>query len=109
MLKAVIDHNAADHAAETHRHAYNAAFGDLSLSWHWDAAAYARLQVHGKDSVRAYVETEQSHLLRAYDADFLVNAIESAKARYYDSMARSQPRVSACAEWVGDPLSRLAA
>lgn len=109
MFKTVIDPTSADHAAEAHRHAYNAAFEELSLSWHWDAACYARLQIHGKDSVRRYLETEQSHLLRAYEADFLVNAIESAKARYYDSVARSQPRFSAYAGWAGDALTRLAA
>ncbi|MDP3413139.1 MAG: hypothetical protein Q8S16_08075, partial [Polaromonas sp.] len=38
--------------------------------------------------VRAYLETEQSHLLRAYEADFLVDAIETTQARCYASMAR---------------------
>ena len=31
--------------------------------------------------LRAYIEREQPHLLRVYDADFLVNAIESISAR----------------------------
>ena len=69
---------------EAHRHAYNAAFEELSLSWRWDAATYTHLQRHGRDLVRAYLQTEQAHLLRAYDADFLTNAIEAVKARCFD-------------------------
>ena len=58
-----------------------AAFEELGLTWHWDAGIWSRLPGRGREAVRAYVETEQAHLLRAYDADFLVEAVESAKAR----------------------------
>lgn len=108
MLNALLDHSAADQAAEAHRHAYNAAFEELGLSWYWDAATYARLQAHGRDGVRAYLESEQSHLLRAYEADFLVNAIETAKTRYYASMAHSGVRIP-CAGSIGGSPTRLAA
>jgi hypothetical protein len=84
MSQTPIDRRVANLAAEAHRNAYNAAFEELSLSWRWDASTYARLQFHGCDLVRAYLETEQTHLLRAYDADFLVNAIEAVKARCFD-------------------------
>ena len=66
---------------ETQRHAYNAAFDELGLPWHWDADTFARLLGHGSDGVRKYLETERPHLLRAYDAEFLVAAVEAAKAR----------------------------
>ena len=43
---------------------------DLSRAWH---------EVGGnRDDLRAWLEREQPHLLRAYDADFLVNAVEHA-------------------------------
>ena len=109
MLNALLDHPAADQAAEAHRHAYNAAFEELGLSWHWDAATYARLRAHGRDGVRAYLETEQSHLLRAYEADFLVDAIETAKARCYASMANSRARPAPYGAWAGASLTPLAA
>ena len=32
------------------------------------------------EGVRAWLERERPHLLRAYDADFLVNAIERSRA-----------------------------
>jgi hypothetical protein len=50
---------------------YALAFEELGLDWHWD----------GKEPVRAYIEREHPHLLRVYDADFLVNAIESICSR----------------------------
>ena len=72
---------------QAQRHAYNAAFDELGLTWHWDAATYDRLKVQGRDRVRGYLESEQPHLLRAYDADFLVDAVETAKARRYPGRA----------------------
>ncbi|MDP2035515.1 MAG: hypothetical protein Q8K29_19085 [Polaromonas sp.] len=88
MLNALLSQTAAGQAAEAHRHAYNAAFEELGLTWYWDAATYTRLQAHGRDGVRVYLESEQSHLLRAYEADFLVDAIETTQARCYANMAR---------------------
>jgi hypothetical protein len=79
----------ADPLAEAHRDAYNAAFEELGLNWHWDAATFARLPAHGREGVRQYLQNEHPHLLRAYGADFLADAIEAAKARYYAAMARS--------------------
>lgn len=71
-----------DAAIESQRHAYNAAFEELDLPWHWDAATYQRLTGQGSVcGVRRYLETERPHLLRAYDPDFLVAAVEAAKAR----------------------------
>ena len=109
MLNVLLHHTAADQATEALRHAYNAAFEELSLSWHWDGATYARLQAHGRDGVRAYLETEQSHLLRAYEADFLVDAIETAKVRFYTSMTDSRPRTVPSVNWADDSLTRLRA
>ena len=53
-------------SSEAHRHAYNTAFQELDLNWYWDAATFARLQPAGRAGVRAWVEHEQPHLLRAY-------------------------------------------
>jgi hypothetical protein len=70
---------------ELHRQAYNSAFDELGLAWHWDRATYAWLP-EGPGRVRAYVEREHPHLLRSYDAEFLVNAVESAKSRCHAVM-----------------------
>ncbi len=68
-------------SAEAVRQAYNAAFDELGLSWHWDPVTFARLPTESSERVRAYLQSEQPHLLRAYDADFLVEAIETARQR----------------------------
>ena len=68
---------------ELERDAYNAAFYELGLRWHWDCDTYEQLQRAGAlpaTRLRHYLETRQGHLLRAYDADFLVSAIEHTKA-----------------------------
>jgi hypothetical protein len=67
--------------AESQRHAYNSAFEELGLSWSWDEDTFARLPEDTRQALRAYIEREQPHLLRAYGADFLVDAIEAAKDR----------------------------
>jgi hypothetical protein len=104
MLKALLDNTAADRTDQA-RHAYNAAFEELGLSWHWDAATYARLQADGRDAVRNYLETEQSHLLRAYEADFLVEAIEAARARCHASMASNRAGMAPRANWSGSAMA----
>jgi hypothetical protein len=58
-------------------HHYTAALDELGLSWHWDPSTYGT----GPEGLRAYLHKEQPHLLRAYDADFLVDAVESTRAR----------------------------
>jgi hypothetical protein len=84
-------------AGEMHRHAYNAAFDDLGLAWHWDCETWRALNTAGveEQSLRRYVETQHPHLLRAYDADFLVGAIQNAKARHYSSRAGSGRHIHA--------------
>jgi hypothetical protein len=79
-----------DRSVEAHRQAYNAAFEELGLNWHWDPVTFACLPAPGRDGLRAYLHNEQAHLLRAYEADFLVNAIETAKARCHRVMLSSR-------------------
>ena len=50
---------------------YALAFEELGLDWQWN----------GQEPLRAYIEREHPHLLRMYDADFLVSAIENISTR----------------------------
>jgi hypothetical protein len=50
---------------------------ELDLSREWNLAACGAT----REGMRAWLEKERPHLLRAYDADFLVQAIESTRAR----------------------------
>ena len=74
--------------------AYNAAFYELGLRWHWDAATYQALQSRHEDGatrVRHYLETQQPHLLRAYDPEFLVEMIEQKKCAAHRAASRIRP------------------
>ncbi len=75
-----------------HRSAFNAAFGELSLKWHWDLETYRDLMSIAceKARIRTYVETRQPHLFDTYDPEFLIDAILAAKARWYSAMG--EPR-----------------
>lgn len=78
--------NATD-LADAQRHAYNAAFYELGLRWHWDSASYdCALCADGQRAhLRHYLQTEQAHLLKAYEAEFLIDAIQTAAARCLNS------------------------
>jgi hypothetical protein len=50
---------------------------ELDISREWDLAAYGAT----REGMRAWLEKERPHLLRAYDAEFLVNAVEASRGR----------------------------
>ncbi len=79
---------------DLHRNAYNAAFYELGLGWHWDARTFdGLLQLDcEKERVRSYMIAHQSHLLNVYDADFMAKAIETTKSRYLDHMSTASTR-----------------
>jgi hypothetical protein len=76
-------------ALEIERNAYNVAFCELGLDWYWDARTYAELRASSqhKCHVRSYLEAHRPHLLRAYDADFLVQAIETKRSQFSRALA----------------------
>ena len=86
---------------EIDRNAFNAAFYELGLRWHWDSETYDALAAHPceRSRVRAYLETEHSHLLRAYDADFLADAVLVAKQRSRKALAACPPRAAPRFGW----------
>ncbi len=90
-----------DAAAEAERSAFNAAFYELGLRWHWGSDAYRALAAVAceRSRLRSYMQTEQAHLLRAYDAEFLTNAILATKQRCRASMAHCAPRALPQFNW----------
>jgi len=84
-----------EHAAdrqELDRNAYNIAFRELDLCWQWDEQTYLQLQAicAETDRLRAYLQAQHEYLLKAYDADFLVDAIRITKERCYDDLLNSR-------------------
>lgn len=87
--------------ADAHRNAYNAAFHELGLRFHWDSALFQGGACADGDRacLRRYLETAQPHLLKAYDADFLVDAIEAVKQRRLAAMSEAGCRPAAFINW----------
>ena len=79
-------------AEDFHLRAYNGAFWDLGFKWQWDAGTYRELCRFGdeKERIRVYVERHHPHLLKAYDADFLVGLI-------HDNMVQRHAAIAAAA------------
>jgi hypothetical protein len=53
---------------------------------------YHQLAIIGgeRDSIRAYLETQQAELLQTCDTYFLIDAIQSAKARCHRALSDQQ-------------------
>ncbi|MGH8819924.1 MAG: hypothetical protein ACREWJ_01350 [Rhodoferax sp.] len=87
-INRTVDRDAAIDVAGVHRNAYNAAFSELGLRWYWDSEIYPEVlsEADERRCLRQYMVTHQPHLLTAYDADFLVDAIQAVKAKCYDRM-----------------------
>lgn len=93
-LKALIfdvDGTLADTERDGHRCAFNLAFAEHGLDWHWDADTYGRLLAvtGGKERIRHYLElTEPAFLTRA-DAEAQIRALHATKTRHYVGLAGS--------------------
>lgn len=76
--------------AEIELGAYNAAFYEIGLPWHWDDSTYERLagEPCERSRLRQYMENMHPHLLRAYDPDALADAILQAKQRVQRSLSQ---------------------
>jgi hypothetical protein len=87
---------------EMERDAYNAAFDELGFSWHWDSDTYDQLLRQGSNAeerISHYLETRQPHLLKAYEAAFLVAVIQQKKAEHRKRLAATRAVASGYFEW----------
>lgn len=78
-----VDGTLADTERDGHRPAFNLAFQELGLDWHWDATLYGQLLAvtGGKERIRHYI---QHHLPpHARPSGDLVAALHQAKTRHY--------------------------
>ncbi|MDB5774746.1 MAG: hypothetical protein JWP38_879 [Herbaspirillum sp.] len=88
-------------AVDIHRNAYNAAFYELGLKWYWDCANYQAVLCpeDERQQLRAYLETQHPHMLKAYDTNFLIDAIQTTKARCYSAMAADGRGLGVTVNW----------
>lgn len=88
MLEALIfdvDGTLADTERDGHRPAFNAAFADAGLDWHWDVERYGELLAvtGGKERIRHYVDRHHPELGQSPDLDARVPSLHAAKTAHY--------------------------
>lgn len=100
-----------DPEAERDRSAFNAAFHELGLRWQWDAATYDSLvgQPCERERLCRYLAREQAHLLRAYDAEFLIAAIEERKAKLGGRGAPARSATADSIDWAAFQAGEIGA
>lgn len=88
VLKALIfdvDGTLADTERDGHRAAFNRAFRDAGLDWHWDAALYGDLLAvtGGKERMRHYLALHRPALLGEPGIEATIAELHHAKTRHF--------------------------
>lgn len=98
MTNALQTKPGATDAVELDRHAFNLTFYGLGLRFHWDSDTYDDLCARATDAnarTLLYLSNAQAHLLKAYDPDFLVDAIVTRMQQVRSSVAGRAPNTIA--------------
>ena len=80
-----VDGTLADTERDGHRVAFNRAFADAGLDWHWDVDLYGKLLsvTGGKERIRFYLRTFNTTFETPPDLDALIVDLHAAKTRHY--------------------------
>ncbi len=83
-----VDGTLADTERDGHRPAFNKAFEELGLDWHWDVALYGKLLAvtGGKERIRYFVDQFLPASSRPAEIDDLVVSLHKAKTKHYTTM-----------------------
>lgn len=70
---------------EAHREAFNAAFAEAGLDWHWDQATYGELLsvTGGRERIRYFLDQYRPPLTPPADLDGWIAGLHQAKTRIY--------------------------
>ena len=84
-----VDGTLADTERDGHRPAFNQAFAEAGLDWHWDAALYGKLLAvtGGKERMKHYIDQYRPDYRKPADFDALVAELHQAKTRHYSALA----------------------
>lgn len=83
-----VDGTLADTERDGHRVAFNQAFTEAGLDWHWDVALYGELLAvtGGKERMRHYVEQYRPDYPKPAEFDALVTRLHAAKTCHYTAL-----------------------
>ncbi|MBI4988426.1 MAG: HAD family hydrolase [Rhodocyclales bacterium] len=86
-----VDGTLADTERDGHRPAFNAAFREAGLDWHWDEALYGELLAvtGGKERIAHFVALHRPDFARLPDVAERIAALHKAKTRHYTQLAAS--------------------
>lgn len=84
-----VDGTLADTERDGHRPAFNQAFSDAGLDWHWDVALYGKLLAvtGGKERMKHYIDHFRPDYRKPDNFDELVAELHKAKTRIYSALA----------------------
>ncbi|MBV2234898.1 MAG: HAD-IA family hydrolase [Sterolibacterium sp.] len=83
-----VDGTLANTERDGHRPAFNAAFAEVGLSWHWDEALYGKLLnvAGGRERLRHYAEHYDTATFQHPDCAALLDRIYAIKTRNYQRL-----------------------
>ncbi|MEQ1592201.1 MAG: HAD family hydrolase [Thiobacillaceae bacterium] len=84
-----VDGTLADTERDGHRPAFNQAFADAGLDWHWDAALYGKLLAvtGGKERMKHYIDHYRPDYNKPADFDDMVAKLHQNKTLHYTNLA----------------------
>jgi len=93
-LKALIfdvDGTLSDTEGDGHRVAFNQAFKDEGLNWHWDTDIYGELLevTGGKERIRHFIEKYQPAFDKPADLDNFILNLHKTKTRHFVALLKS--------------------
>jgi HAD superfamily hydrolase (TIGR01509 family) len=93
-LKALIfdvDGTLADTERDGHRVAFNQAFADAGLGWHWDVATYGQLLkvTGGKERIRYFIDAFKPAIEAGVELDNFIPVLHQTKTRHFVTLLQS--------------------
>ncbi len=84
-----VDGTLADTERDGHRPAFNQAFAEAGLDWHWDVALYGKLLsvTGGKERMKHYIDHYRPDYIKPADFDALIIRLHQTKTRHYVALA----------------------
>jgi HAD superfamily hydrolase (TIGR01509 family) len=83
-----VDGTLADTERDGHRVAFNAAFAEAGLDWHWSEPLYGELLAvtGGKERIRHYLDRFRPEYVLPDDASDFIAGLHAAKTRHYTEL-----------------------